>query len=115
LENMEAEMKKVIYAEITEAVRDSAVNGLDIKDGDVIGIVNGSIKTKGSSHEEVVFGVLEEMVSEDVALITLLYGSEIQENEAQALKDKITEEYPECEVELHYGGQPHYAYLLAVE
>jgi dihydroxyacetone kinase-like predicted kinase len=115
LGNMENEMQKVAYAEITRAVKDSPLNGLDIKEGDIIGLINGKISSKGAAAEEVLLQLLEDMVNEDVALLTVLYGDEIDEARALKLKEQLAEEYPECEVEMHYGGQPHYSYLLSVE
>jgi dihydroxyacetone kinase-like predicted kinase len=109
------EMQHIVYAEVTMAVRDSDMNGLDIKDGDMIGILKGKIEIKGETVDEVVLQLLEKMADEDTQLITLLYGEEIDEKTAESLKDLLEEKYPECEIEVHSGGQPHYYYLLSVE
>jgi DAK2 domain fusion protein YloV len=112
---MSREIKNVDYAEVTYAVRDSAVNGLDIAEGDIIGIINGKISLKDSAVDAVVMQLLEKMQAQDSELITLFYGVEINENEALQIKGKIMGEYPDSEVELHYGGQPLYSYLLSLE
>lgn len=112
---MTEEMQKISYAEVTHAVKDSAINGLQIEEGDVIGIIDGKIRLKGTAVDDVVMGLLKEMVTEDSELITLLYGDGLEGAAAEALTDQISELYPDCEVEIHYGGQPHYSYLLSVE
>ncbi len=112
---MSQEMQNVDYAEVTFAVRDSTVNGLDINEGDIIGIINGKINLKDSSEEAVVLQTLEKMQAQDSELITLFYGANISENEALQLKGKIIGKYPDSEIEMHYGGQPLYSYLLSLE
>ncbi|HWQ76632.1 MAG TPA: DAK2 domain-containing protein [Syntrophomonas sp.] len=115
VEAMQEEMDKITYAEVTHAVRDSAVSGLDIEAGNVIGLIDGKISHKGDNEEEVVLDLLQEIIDEDSELITLLYGNGTEAVQADALKEKIAAAYPECEVEMHYGGQPHYSYLISVE
>jgi DAK2 domain fusion protein YloV len=112
---MSLEYQSISYAEVTYAVRDSAVNGLDIKEGDIIGIINGKISLQGQEVEAIVLELLEKMETQDRELITLFYGADIQEHNAMVLKGKIMGEYPDSEVEMQYGGQPHYSYLLSVE
>lgn len=112
---MKEEIEKISYAEVTQAVRDSAVNGLQIEEGDIIGMIDGKISLKGSAEDEVVLALLEKMMKDESELVTLLYGNGLGEEEAQALQNKIEAQYPDCEVEIHYGGQPHYSYLISVE
>jgi dihydroxyacetone kinase-like predicted kinase len=112
---MQEEMQKITYAEVTHAVRDSGVSGLDIEAGNVIGLINGKISNKGNSEEEVVLALLQEMIHEDSELITFLYGNGLEEAQAIAFQEKIMEIYPQCEVEMHFGGQPHYSYFISVE
>jgi uncharacterized protein len=114
-EAMSREMANVAYAEVTYAVRDSSINGLNIRAGDIIGIINGKISLQGPAVETVVMELLEKMQAQDRELITLFYGADVKENEALQLKGKIMGQYPDCEVEIHYGGQPHYSYLLSLE
>lgn len=112
---MKQEMQNVAYAEVTYAVRDSAVNGLNIQEGDIIGIINGKISMKGTEVENVVMDLLEKMEAQDCELLTFFYGEDVKENDAMLLKGKIMGRYPDSEIEMHYGGQPHYSYLLSVE
>jgi hypothetical protein len=112
---MNREMQNVSYAEVTYAVRNSAVNGLEIKEGDIIGIINGKISLTGTSVEAVILVLMEKIEAENRELITLFYGADINEDQASELKEKIMVKYPNSEVEMHYGGQPHYSYLLSVE
>ena len=109
------EIKNVKYGEVTYAVRDSAVNGLKIQTGDALGIIGGEISLTCKSNEEAIDQLLKKMADESTELITLFYGEDISEHEANKIKERVKENYPEVEVELHYGGQPHYSFLLAAE
>jgi hypothetical protein len=115
LSEMTEEIKQVKFAEITYAVRDSSMNGLDIKEGDKIGILAGEITATGDEENEIAQKLLEQMVDEDSELITLFYGNGLREEEAMALKEIIEKSFPEHEVEMHWGGQPHYSYFISVE
>lgn len=112
---MEAEADRVKYAEITQAVRDSAMNGLDIKAGDIIGIIGDTIKVKSPDNQSAVEAVLQQMIDDSSELITLFYGADTTESEAQALKTVLQDSYADYEVQVHYGGQPHYSYYISVE
>lgn len=109
------EMQQVKYAEVTHAVRNSSINGLSIKDGDIIGILGGEITVTSSSPEDVLLKLLEQMVDDESSLITFFFGDEINEDEASKVNDTIVERYSDCDVEYHFGGQPHYSYLVSVE
>ena len=112
---MQDAMEQVQYGEVTHAVRDSQVNGLEVKTGDAIGLVADVIVLRADRDEEAAEKVLQQMVNEDSQLITIFYGSDIGPDQVAALQSKIGELFPDCELEIHYGGQPHYSYLLAVE
>ncbi len=109
------EMQQVKYAEVTHAVRDSSINGFSIKDGDIIGILGGEITVTSSSPEDVLLQLLGQMVDDESSLITFFFGDEINEDEADQVHDTIVERYSDCDVEYHFGGQPHYSYLVSVE
>lgn len=115
VEEMKEEMSRVQYGEITFAVRDSAMNGLDIKTGDILGLVNGKICCKAEGRDEALDQILERMMNEEAEIITLLYGDGVTEEEAEATQVRVSEKYEGCEIELHYGGQAYYAYLVSVE
>lgn len=112
---MSEEIEGVKWGEITYAVKDSAFNGLKIKEGDIIGIEEGKIVLTAASDNEALKQLLERMADEDSELITLFYGDKITGEEADNLKEELMELYPDCDVEVHYGGQPHYSYLVSVE
>lgn len=112
---MQEAMEQVQYGEVTHAVRDSQVNGLEIKAGDAIGLVADVIVLRADGEDEAVEKVLQQMVNEDSQLITVFYGSDMGPDQVAALQAKVGELFPDCELEIHYGGQPHYSYLLAVE
>ncbi|MEN6462745.1 MAG: DAK2 domain-containing protein [Syntrophomonas sp.] len=112
---MNEEMQVVTYAEVTYAVRNTSINGLDIKEGDIIGLIAGEIIAASHDTFDAVKKLLEKMVDEDSELITLFYGQDISEENAMKLKEIAQNIYPDCEIEMHFGGQPHYSYLISVE
>jgi len=112
---MNDEMQEVKYAEVTYAVRDTSMNGFQIREGDIIGLIGDQIAVKANDSSEAVEKLLEKMVDEDSELLTFFYGEDVSEEQAQDLREKIVGIYPDYEIEVHYGGQPHYSYLLSVE
>jgi hypothetical protein len=102
-------------AEITTAVRSVQIDGVDVQEGEVIGLVNGALKAKGDTPENVVKTALEHMSAEKYEIITVYYGESITADRAQQLANEIETLYPEQEVELVDGGQPHYYYILSAE
>ena len=118
-EENEAAMKEaaeqVHTASITYAVRDTNYDGQEIHSGDIMAMVDNKLSLLGSDVSQVAADITDTMVNEDSALITIYYGSDIAEADAQALCDALAEKYPDCDVELQNGGQPLYYYLIAVE
>jgi DAK2 domain fusion protein YloV len=102
-------------AEITTAIRSVKINGIDVQEGEVIGLVNGKLKAKGHSPAEVAMDALVAMQVEEYEIVTLYYGESVTADDAQQLADDIEERYPEQEVEVVDGGQPHYHYILSAE
>ncbi|MGI6586687.1 MAG: DAK2 domain-containing protein [Gracilibacteraceae bacterium] len=100
---------------VTYAVRNSSYDGIDIEEGNVLGMVEGKISGVGDDILEVSRKVLDEMIDGDSSLISIYYGSNVTEEEALKLKEEIEELYSDCEIELHFGGQPLYYYILSVE
>ena len=100
---------------VTFAVRDSEYNGIEIKQGDIIGLHNGKIEFSGHSIQEVVMEMMKNIITEDDELITVYYGADVQEADAKAISEEIEKEYDYCDVECHNGGQPLYYYLISVE
>ncbi len=112
---MQYALENVKTGQVTFAVRDTSMNGIDIKEGDIIGIGEGEIKKCGQDKKEVALGLIEELVDEDSEIITLFYGEEISEESAIELKSLLEEKYNDLDIELYYGGQPLYYYILSVE
>ncbi len=102
-------------AEITLAVRSVQIDGMEVEEGEVIGLVNGKLRAKGDLPNRVVMDALEFMETQDLEIVTLYYGESITADEAEELADEIAGRYPEQEVEVVDGGQPHYLYIISVE
>ena len=116
-ENIEAmnEAKEHIKSgQVTYAVRDTSSNGIHISNGDIIGISGSNIVCSEKSVDAAVIKLLETMVNDD-DMITLYYGEDITEEQAQNLREKVEEIYPDMDVEVQKGEQPIYYYLLSVE
>ena len=115
LEAMEAARKNVVSGSITNAVRTTHIDGFDIKEGDIIGITGGAIKTKDALVNDAAEKLVEKMIDEDKVNITIFYGKDVQEEDANALSEKLQEKYPDCEVSVISGGQPIYYYFISIE
>ncbi|MGL4607799.1 MAG: DAK2 domain-containing protein [Eubacteriaceae bacterium] len=114
-ERMIEAIGNVETGEVTYAVRDTKINGLKIKKGNVIGISKGEIKFAGKAIDKITQELLETMVNDDSELISVYYGKDVKEEEAFALGEGLEEEFDACDIEIHYGGQPLYYYILSVE
>jgi len=101
--------------EVTRAVRSVTLDGLKVEQGQVIGLLNDKLVTANSTFEAVVQALLGEMHAEDMEIVTLYYGEGVTEEEAQALGEVLRTHYPSQEIEIVYGGQPHYAYIVSGE
>ncbi len=116
LEAMMAEIENVKTGQVTYAVRDTEIDDKVIKENDIMGIGDHSILAVG----EKIFDTTIEMVSEmmkdgDSELISIYYGSDVDEEDAEGLQSAIEEKFPDCDVELQYGGQPIYYYVISAE
>nr|WP_207725185.1 DAK2 domain-containing protein [Anaerocolumna cellulosilytica] len=112
---MTEEMKKVKSGQVTYAVRDTNIDGKEIKQGNIMGLDDKTILAVGTDISETAFQLIDSLVDDDSELISLYYGAEITEEAAGELADLITEKYPDVDVEVHFGGQPIYYYVLSVE
>lgn len=112
---MDEAITKVHTAEITRAVRTVQLDGINVTEGDVIGLVNGRLVTAGSDLDEVVHDALRRMQTEQFEIITLYYGADVMGQVAEAMAQRIKERYPEQEIEVVHGGQPYYAYIISAE
>ena len=119
VEDNEASMTEAMGAvktgQVTYAVRDTSIDGKEIKIGDYMGIDDTGIKSVGTDIVEVIKELVKEMSDEDSELLSVYYGEDVSEEDAEALVAVLEEEYPDLEVELHPGNQPVYYYILSVE
>ncbi len=114
-QRMTEELSNVKSGQVTYAVRDTLIDDKSIKQGDYMGIGDSSILSVGKDMETVTKEMIDQMVDEDSAIISIYYGEEVQDEEAQQLGKELGEQYPDCEIEVHYGGQPIYYYVVSVE
>lgn len=114
-EQMTAELENVKTGQVTYAVRDTLIDDKEIKQGDYMGIGDSSILSVGQDMEAVTKEMVAQMVDEDSAIISVYYGEEIESDAAEALGNELEALYPDCEVEVHSGGQPIYYYVISVE
>ena len=114
-EAMLEEVKKVKTGQVTYAVRDTRIDDKEIHEGDIMGIGDHGILAVGSEIRKTTLEMLEQLVDEDSELISIYYGEEVKEEDANELIEQIEELYPDADVDAHFGGQPIYYYVLAVE
>ncbi len=112
--NMIHALDSVTVGQVTYAVRNTKLYGFDLKVGDIMGLDNKKILSKGEDISEVTIDLIEKLRS-DEEIITLYYGQEVKEEDAVKVQQAIMEKYPDCDVEIHYGGQPIYYYFIALE
>ncbi|NMB02536.1 MAG: DAK2 domain-containing protein [Firmicutes bacterium] len=112
---MEQAMREVKTGEVTYAVRSTVAGDLHIEERDIIGLIDGKIAVVGSTPGGVAMDLLKNMVDEDSSVISVYYGADQDPEGAQELNALISEQYPECEVEVYSGGQPLYYYIVSVE
>ena len=114
-QQMTEELSNVKTGQVTYAVRDTLIDDKEIKQGDYMGIGDSSILSVGQDMDAVIKDMVAQMVEEDSSIISVYYGEEIEEDAAEALGNELEELYPDCEVEVHSGGQPIYYYIISVE
>lgn len=114
-ESMEANIGNVASGEVTHAVRDTTVDGQEIKKNDYLGIVDGKIVETNPDLEETAIEMVKKMLDEDSEIVTILYGENGTEETAQAIKAAVEEVDDELDIQIYEGGQPVYPYLISVE
>ena len=114
-ERMGEEIQLVKTGQVTYAVRDTVIDDKEIKQDDYMGIGDKGILSVGTDMEKTVLEMIGEMIDEDSAILSIYYGEEMNEDSANEIAEKVEEEYPDVEVEVHYGGQPIYYYVISVE
>ncbi len=113
--DMETAISEVESGEITTAVRDVEIDGIDVKEGEIISLHNGKLVGSNKSLEDGCLVFLEKAGAEDFELITMFHGQNITPEEAENMAEFIQEKYPDQEVELQFGGQPHYQFIMSIE
>ena len=113
--DMTEEIESVKTGEVTYAVRDTKIDGVEIKSGDIMGIGDNGILAVGSDVSDVVMKMLEKITDDDSELISIYNGSDYSDEDAEALCERIQEAYPDVDVEVNDGGQPIYYIILSVE
>ncbi len=115
LEAMNTAMGEVSSGAVTYAIRETHVDGFDLKEGDIIGITEGKITAKGDLINETTINLVEKMLDEDKINITLFYGKDVKVEDAEKLQQTLTKKFPQCEITVIEGGQPVYYYILSVD
>ena len=114
-DNMIAEMQNVKSGQVTYAVRDTSIDGKEIHIDDIMGIGENGIEAVGKDVLETTMELLETMIDDDSELVSIFYGDGVTEEDAQKVADKVLEAHPDVEIEVQFGGQPVYYYILSVE
>lgn len=114
-ENMLEAMRTVKSGQVTYAVRDTSIDGKEIKTGDYMGLDDKGISSVGTDIDQVVLDLIEQMSDDESELLSIYYGSDVSKEQADNLVAMIQEKYPDYEIEVHSGGQPIYYYILSIE
>lgn len=113
--NVEETIKNVISGSVTYAVRSTTIDGFKLKVGDIIGLGEKKIVTKGNDINQTTEDTIEKLMTDDVSTISLMYGADVNPVDAGRLVDTLKDKYPDIEIDCHEGGQPLYYYLISLE
>ncbi len=113
--NMTHAIDNVAAGQVTYAVRNTTMNGFTLHEGDIIGLDAKKILAKGDNVEQTTIDLIRAMKNDDQEVITLYYGADVTEEEANDLRDKVADAFPDCDVDCLYGGQPVYYYMVSLE
>lgn len=117
-ENTAAMLEEITHVktgQVTYAVRDTVIEGIEIHQDDYMGIGDSGILSNGKDITEVILKMMSQMVDDDTELISVYYGEDVSEEDAATMHDKIAETYPNCDIEFQKGGQPVYYYIISAE
>lgn len=114
-EAMEGAKDEISSGSVTYAVRDTTIKNKEIKKGDFIGLNGKEITVSGKDLEQTTLNLVKEMCFEDAYMITIYYGEDVNQEDAGKLQEKLEEEFEELDVDIIYGGQPLYYYLVSIE
>ena len=114
-ENMIEAIGSVVDASVTYAVRDTTINGKEIHKDDIIGIASKDIISSGKTVFDVVTETVDKLMDEDISLVTLFYGEDVKEEDAEEVREAIEEKYPDIDIDVIKGDQPIYYYIISLE
>lgn len=113
--SMEGMIEGVLTGQVTYAVRDSSFDGKEIKEGDIMGISNGTIEVVGNDIYKCTLELVNSMMHEDAEIVTFYYGEDTKKEDAEKIAEELSEKYADADFEVYYGGQPLYYYIISVE
>lgn len=115
ISNMTESLGSVMAGSVTYAVRNTQIDNFDLKEGDIIAMNSSDIVAKGDSVKDVTEELVDKMMNDEVSCISLYFGNNVKEDEAQAVADDLAAKYGACDVDIHYGGQPLYYFIVSLE
>lgn len=115
IENMNESIDSIKAGLVTYAVRSTQVDNFDLKEGDIIGIDSKAIVAKGEKVENVTTDLIDKMMDNSVSNITLYFGNDVKEEDASKIAEILSDKYSRCDVDIHFGGQPLYYYIVSLE
>ena len=105
----------VVSGSVTHAIRDTNIDGIEIHEGDFLGMVDGKIVISDADQMQTALTTLEKMITADTEIITIIFGDEANEKDAEKISEALLAKHEDLEVEIHEGNQPVYPYLFAAE
>jgi len=115
VEEMKQAVSTVRTIEITKATRNTKANGIKVEKGEIIGLLDGELLGVGDSNWNVIFQLLERIDAATASILTLYFGKDADENEAEQISERMHQEYPEMKIGVVNGGQPNYTYIISLE
>jgi dihydroxyacetone kinase-like predicted kinase len=113
--NMNEAIDTIRAGMVTYAVRSTQVDNFDLKEGDIIGMDQKSIVAKGNEVESVTTELVDKMMDNSISTITLYFGNNVAEADAEKIAQDLSRKYTRCDVDIHFGGQPLYYYIVSLE
>ncbi|MCH5351160.1 MAG: DAK2 domain-containing protein [Clostridiales bacterium] len=115
LKNMKDALEGVRSGSVTYAVRSTQIGSFDLKEGDIIGMDAKDIVAKGDSVSDVTEQLIDKMMDDDISCISLYFGNDVTESDAQSIADQLSKKYASCDIDVHFGGQPLYYFIVSLE
>jgi dihydroxyacetone kinase-like predicted kinase len=112
---MEDAMDEVVTGEVTTATRTVEIDGVEVKEGEIIALLDGKLVLSAKDLESGITEFLEKVDMDDYEIVTLFYGHDVKEDGAQQMAEMVEDKYPDHEVEIQHGGQPHYQFIISIE